>query len=144
MARQYGTYSPNVPCNVTWEESIELLDVDLNPIDLTGFDVRAQIHADEPVRDPDTGLATTPPLIELTTEGFYGAAPDWPISEGWSLPTPTNGTLVLRVPVSDLWLLNPTNEAVVKTVWDVLLVNADGYAIPVVRGRPGFRGGRTL
>ncbi len=145
MARDYGDYAPTVPVNVTWEETIVLADENDDPIDLTNYHARSQIYAGEPVRDADTGLAVSPPLLELTTTDYYTVVPDWPVYEGWSIPTPTNGAMLLAVPVAQLWLLNPTNARQVRAVWDVLLVNkATGYAIPVVKGRPIFKGVRTL
>jgi hypothetical protein len=144
MARNYGSYSPVIPVNVAWEESIELTDEDDVAIDLTGYDVRAQIYADYPVRDPDTGLAETEPVLELTTADYYAVAPAWPVVEGWSVPTPTNGILLLQVLVEDLWQLNETNQRRIQYVWDVQLVNDAGYSIPVVSGKPIVKRGVTL
>lgn len=44
MARTFGTYSPVVPLGTTWEESLVLEDADGMPIDITGYDVRAQLY----------------------------------------------------------------------------------------------------
>lgn len=135
MARTFGSYSPAVPLGLTWEESIALDDEDGNPIDLTGYDVVAELYAEPPVRDPDDGLATVAPVLQITTVGYHSVAPAWDVSEGASIPTPANGTIVLSVDVDDVWLLSPTNASR-KLRWGVILVNtATGYRIPVVTGK---------
>lgn len=134
MARQFGSYSPAVPLGLTWEETIVLEDAGGTPIDLTGYAVRAQLREAVPVID-ETGQPLDVPVIELTTAGYYATMPAWPVVEGFSVPTPTNGTLLLAVPAPDTWVASADN-AKRKLVWDVRLVNPDtGYAIPVVQGK---------
>jgi hypothetical protein len=146
MARTFGSYSPAVPLNTTWEESIILEDEKLAPVNLTGYGARIQFYADRPVRDPNTGLATVPPIAEITTAGVYpGPAPAWPVIVGATIATPANGTLATRVDVADIWLFSPTN-AKRKLYWSILLVNPANanYTIPVVQGKPVFLPATTL
>lgn len=136
MARQFGKYSPKIPLGVTWEEPLTLEDEDEVPIDLTGYDAVIELYTAAPVRDPDTGLATVAPLLQITTVDYHAVAPDWPVSEGITIPTPTNGTILVSVEPSDVWLLSETNTRV-RLYWAVLLViKATGYCLPVVSGRP--------
>ena len=142
MARQFGNYSPAVPLGVTWEESLVLEDEAGTPIDLTGYDVRAQLRLAVPA--VAAGVADTDPVLELTTAGYYGTPPAWPVVQGFTVPEPTNGTIVLTVPASDTWTISPTN-AKRKLVWDMRLVNkATGYAIPVVQGAVSALPARTI
>lgn len=135
MARQFGSYSPTVPLGLTWDESIALDDENGDAIDLTGYDVVAELYAEAPVRDPDTGLATVEPVLQITTAGYHTVAPAWEVSEGATIPAPTNGTIVLSVSVDDVWLLSPTNVRV-TLYWAVVLVDQlTDYRIPVVTGR---------
>lgn len=135
MARTFGSYSPSVPLGLTWEESLTLEDEAGDVVDLTGYDVVAEIYAEVPVRDPDTGLATVEPVLQITTAGYHAGAPAWDVSEGASIPTPANGTILLAVDPDDVWLLSPTN-AKVKLFWAIVLVNPDtDYRIPVVTGK---------
>lgn len=132
MARQFGTYSPSVPLGITWEESLVLQDEAGVPIDLTGYAVRAQLRDAAPV--VAGGVAASAPVLELTTAGYYATLPAWPVVEGFNVPTPANGTILLAVSPADTWLASPTN-ARRKLVWDVRLVNkTTGYAVPVVQG----------
>lgn len=141
MATQFGSYSPVVPSNTTWQESITLQDQNGVPVDLTGLKVHAQLRAIVPASA--AGVPTTNPILELTTASFYVTAPAWPIYAGLSVPTPTNGTLVLNVPRDTfLPLINPTNIKV-KLFWDVVLVGADGTIQPVVSGKCVFLPGVT-
>ena len=134
MARTFGSYSPSVPLGLTWEESIALDDENGDAVDLTGYDVVVEIYAAQPVRDPDTGLATVEPVLQITTADYHAEAPDWDVSEGASIPTPANGTILLAVEPADVWLLSPTNEKT-KLFWAIILVNPDtDYRIPVVSG----------
>lgn len=138
MARQFGSYSPAVPLGLTWEESILLEDEDHTPVDLTGYAVRAQLRDAVPVVDDVSGEPIDEPVIELTTAGYYAVMPEWPVVEGFTVPTPANGTLLLAVPAPETWLASADN-AKRKLVWDVRLVNPDtGYAIPVVSGKVTF------
>jgi hypothetical protein len=135
MARTFGSYSPSVPLGLTWEESIELADENGASIDLSGYDVVAEIYAAAPVRDPGTGLATAAPVLQITTAGYHGSDPAWDVSEGATIPVPADGTIVLSVSVDDVWLLSPTNVTA-KLRWAIILVNPDtGYRLPVVTGR---------
>lgn len=141
MATQFGSYSPVVPSNTSWQETITLQDEDNQPVDLTGLAVHAQLRIAVPVSA--AGVPTTDPVLELTTADFYGSAPAWPVYEGWSIPTPTDGTLVLNVPRDTfLPLVNPTNTKV-KLVWDVVLVGTDGTIQPVITGKCVFLPGVT-
>lgn len=135
MARTFGEYSPAVPLGVTWEESILIEDEDCNPIDLAGYSVYAQLRDTVPVTDPVSGAATVAPVLELTSAGYYGAPPPWPAFEALSIPNPTDGTVIVKLDVDDLWKASPSN-AKRKLVWSIVLVNVDtGYAIPVVQGK---------
>jgi hypothetical protein len=136
VARQFGSYSPAVPLGTTWEEELQLLQPDgVTPVDLTGYAVRASLRLEPAARDADTEQGDAP-LLELTTPDFYGTAPAWPVIEGWSIPEPTNGTVLLRVDVPDVWKLSPEN-AKRKLRWSVVLVDAtdDDYTLPFVSGR---------
>lgn len=135
MARTFGQYSPAVPLGVTWEESILIEDEDCTPVDLTGYSVYAQLRDTAPVTNPQTGAATTAPVIELTSAGYYATPPAWPIFTALSIPTPANGTVMVKLDVDDLWMASPSN-AKRKLAWSIVLVNVDtGYAIPVVQGK---------
>lgn len=136
MARQFGQYSPSVPLGTTWEESILLEDELEAPIDLTGYSVRAQLRTAIP--ETSGGAATTDPLLEITTAGYYGTPPAWPVVEGFSVPTPANGTLLLALAPNDYTDVVSPSNAKTKLVWDVRLVNGSGYTIPVVNGKPTF------
>lgn len=142
MARQFGTYSPCVPLGITWEESLVLEDETGAPIDLTGYAVRAQLRDAIPV--VAGGMAATDPVLELTTAEYYTTLPTWPVVEGFSVPTPADGTILLAVPGPDTWAASPTN-ARRKLVWDVRLVNkTTGYSIPVVQGSVLMLQARTI
>lgn len=142
MARQFGTYSPSVPLGITWEESLMLDDEVGAPVDLTGYAVRAQLRDAVPV--VASGVAAADPVLELTTAGYYATPPAWPVVEGFSVPTPANGTILLAVPAAETWTASPTN-ARRKLVWDVRLVNkTTGYSIPVVQGSVLLLQARTI
>jgi hypothetical protein len=144
MARQFGSYSPAVPLGLTWEETLVLTDDAGTAIDLTGYAVRAQLRDEVPVVDDVSGEPLTDPVMELTSAGYYATAPAWPVVEGFSIPTPADGTMLLAVPADDTWTLSPDN-AKRKLVWDVRLVNPDtGYAIPVVQGKVTLLPARTV
>jgi hypothetical protein len=144
MARQFGSYSPAVPLGITWEESLVLEDETGAAIDLTGYAVRAQLRDAVPVVDADTGAAVTDPMIEVTTPDYYTVLPAWPVVEGFSVPTPANGTILLAVAPADTWTCSPDN-AKRKLVWDIRLVNdSTGYAIPVVNGKVSMLPGVTI
>ena len=145
MAREFGGYSPAVPLGVTWEESILLEDESGAAVDLTGYDVRAQLRAIVPGRAE--GVATSNPILELTTVGFYDSAPAWPVVEGLAIPTPANGTITLKVDVDDLWTLSPSN-AKAKLIWSIVLIDEDvdepDYVLPVVQGKVIVLPAKTL
>lgn len=145
MARTFGSYSPPVPLGVTWEESLILEDRLQQPVDLSGYDVRAQFYTDMPIRDPDTGIATVPPVLEITSPDWYVSSPTWPVVEGADIPDPASqGLITIAVDVDDLWTFSPTN-AKAKFFWSIVLVNPDTLkAIPVVEGRPIFLPARTI
>lgn len=144
MARQFGQYSPVVPLGTTWEDSIQLTDENNVAIDITGYAVRAQLRVAIPKVDPATGKALADPVIEFTTAAYYATAPAWPVYESFSVPAPTNGTILLAAAPPITWVCSPDN-AKRKLVWDVRLVNpATGYTIPVVWGKPTFLPARTV
>jgi hypothetical protein len=154
MAREFANYSPVVPLGTTWEESLRFLDEDGEPVDLTDCDVRAQIRAEEVLRDPNTGLGDSAPLLEVITDAaLYPSAPAWPLIEGFTVgidpeapdtPDPTNGYVGLRVDADDTWHLSPTNERA-KRLWDVeILDEADEAVIPLVTGKVIATRRRTL
>ncbi len=138
MAASFGSYSPVVPLNTTWQETIQLLQDDgVTPIDLTGLAVHAQLRPIAPLSA--AGIPTTIPIIEFTTTGFYSPAPSWPVVVAFTVPTPTNGTILLNVPQSDYSaIVSPTN-AKAKLAWEVRLVNlSTGYVQPVLAGKIVF------
>lgn len=144
MARQFDDLSPVVPLGVTWEEPLAIQDAAGNAIDISGYALRAQFHEERPERDPDTGLALVDPVFELTSAGYYGTAPAWPVYAGLSSPTPTSGHVDIVVPPSELWKLSPDN-AKRKLYWSlVLVVVATGYAIPGVEGKVSLLPATTL
>lgn len=144
MARQFGSYSPAVPLGITWEESLVLEDESGAAIDLTGYAVRAQLRDAVPVVDDLSGEAVTDPVIEVTTPGYYTDPPAWPLVEGFSVPTPADGTILLTVAPDDTWKCSPDN-AKRKLVWDIRLVNTiTAYAIPVVSGKVSMLPGVTI
>lgn len=116
MARQFGSYATRWPLGITIEEELVFLDDNDDPVDLTGFGVRAQFRYEEVVRDADTGAGDADPIFELTTPALYGTLPAWPVIEGFALgadpdaPDPTDGTIRVRIDAPDTWQLDPTNE----------------------------------
>ena len=142
MATQFGSYSPVIPSNTTWQESIQLVDESQRPVDLTGLKVHAQIRPAVPVTA--AGVPTANPILELTTPSYYSVAPAWPVYAGLSVPSPTNGTIILNVPRDTfLPLLNPTNVRT-RLAWDIVLVAAVGTIQPVVNGKCIFLPGVTF
>lgn len=144
MASQFGSYSPAVPLNTTWQETITMMQSDgVTPIDLTGLSVHAQLRTIVPVSV--AGVPTTVPVLELTTAGFYSSAPAWPVYAGFSVPTPANGTILLNVPQSNFsTLVSPTN-AKVKLAWDIKLVDKiTGFVQPAVSGKVVFLSAVTV
>jgi hypothetical protein len=141
MARQFGAYSPKVPLGTTWEESLVLEDADGNVIDLTGYDVVAQLHTSPPSRNEETG-AGSEPVLEITTAGFYDTPEDY-VVEGFSVPDPDDGTILLLVAPEDFWRVSPANRRA-KLVWSIMLVNDVGYTIPVVAGKVAFLPNNTV
>lgn len=96
MARTFGSYSPVVPLGTTWEETLVLEDADGMPIDITGYDVRAQLYSVQPARV--AGEPDPVPVLELTTPDFYLVAPAWPVFEGFSIPNGDDGRIVVTAP----------------------------------------------
>lgn len=143
MAREFGTYSPRVPLGVTWEELLELVDVNGDPIDLTGYGLRAQFYEEQPERDDATGIATVAPIAEITSAGIYVTPPAWPVFATATLPTPTEGKMLWAVPVVDLWTFSPDNTRRIY-FWALKLVKPDGYAIPIVQGKASFSPVNTI
>lgn len=141
MARTFGSYSPVVPLGTTWEETLALEDADGMPIDITGYDVRAQLYSMQPTRV--AGEPDPVPVLELATPGFYAVPPAWPVFEGFQIPTGTDGLVLLRLNAADTWVASPDN-AKRKLLWDVRLVDASGYTIPVVTGAVVFLPARTI
>lgn len=142
MARQFGIYSPAVPLGVTWEEELILTDEADTPIDLTGFSVRAQLRELVPDVDPETGEATTAPVLELTTSGYYATAPDWPVFDVMTV-TALEGKIVWKLPVDDLWTASPDNAKRVL-VWSLILEHTDETVIPAVQGKCIFLRATTV
>jgi hypothetical protein len=152
MARQFGDYSTAWPLGTTIEEQFLFEDEDGNPVDLTDCEVRMQIRAAEPVRNPATGQASTAPIIELTSDlGLYPPGfDDWTLHECIRIgadpddPDPTDGTIVLTLPVDDTWPLSPRNEKA-KLVFDIEIINTDtDTVIPLLRGKITVLPRRTL
>lgn len=136
MARQFGKYSPRVPLGTTWEEAMILEDAESNPIDLTGYKVIAQLYYTDPLRDPTTGKPLEEPILEITTPGFHVEKPTYSV-EGFSIPDPTTGEILLTVDHNDFWHVSPTNEYI-EYVWAVMLVGVGDYRVPVIRGTVKF------
>jgi len=145
MAREFGTYNVTVPMGVTWEESITLTDANGVAINLTGYDIRAQIRTERrPERDDDTGLAVNDPVMEITTVDYYDSDPAWTLVEGFVNDDPTSGTFTMTVAAVDTWGLSPDNSKL-KLYWDIRLVNTvTGYSIPVVAGSVTALPGTTI
>lgn len=151
MARTFGTYGDlEVPLGVTWPEDILLLDSAGDPIDITDFHIRSQFHAERPIRDPDTGEATVPPVFEMTTPGYYGATPpqvpvpSWPVFEAWAEPTTPVNRLLLDLPAEDTWTASPTNERV-RLYFDIRIKNkTTGAVLPIVQDVAMFTSADTL
>jgi len=139
MARRFGTYSPVVPLGVTWEEQLQLLQTNGDPVDLTGYDVRVQFRVEKsPLIDVITHIPTTAPVFELTTAGAVSPAPAWPLFESWTIADVSNGTLNSLLDVIPLWKASPTNVKR-RLYMSIILVNPETlYAIPVVQGRAVF------
>lgn len=131
----YGAYSPLVTLGATWREDITFVQDDGAPLDLTGAHVVAHLHAAIPRR---SGSAPSPaPVLELCTPGFRATPPAFPSIEGWSVPTPTNGRMLLEVAPEDFWVVSPTNLKR-KLRWSIMLAFSSGVYIPVVQGKVGF------
>lgn len=145
MAREFGRYSPAVPLGVTWEEEIELENEDGSPIDLTGYDIRAQFYTDVPVRVASGGAPMVNPIAEITSAAYYDVAPAWTVLPVALIQTPaSDGVIQFKVSVADLWKFAPTN-AKARYYWSIILVNKQTeYAIPIVQGRVTFLPARTL
>ena len=115
MAREFSSYSPTVPISATWEETLVFQDEDDVAVDLTGYVVDAQLRA--------TLTGTT--VLNLTTTGGH-----------WSIPTPTNGTLLLTVIPETLSALLSSTEIKRKLYWAIALRrSSDNYRIPLVQGK---------
>lgn len=123
MARTFGEYSPVVPLGTTWEESLVLADEDGVPLDLTGYEARAQLRT----RKDAPGA----PVFELSSEG---AEPTMFVQ-----PDAVVGLLTILVPRTQVSTLSPTNTKR-KLVWDIELYipgvgGEDDYVIPCVEGK---------
>lgn len=123
MARTFGEYSPVVPLGTTWEESLVLADEDGTPLDLTGYEARAQLRT--------SAAAPGAPVFELSSEG---ADPALAVQPGGVL-----GLLTILVPRTQVSALSPTN-AKRKLAWDIELYipgvgGEDDYVIPCVQGK---------
>lgn len=123
MARTFGQYSPDVPLGTTWEEALVLADEDGVPLDLTGYEARAQLRTRKD--------APGPPVFALTSEG---ATPTLFVQPG-----AVAGLLAILVPVSQVSALSP-NNAKRKLVWDIELfipgtVGEDDYVVPSIEGK---------
>lgn len=148
MARRFGSYSPVVPLGLTWEEFLTLYEDDgVTPVNLTGYDVRAQFWPAS-VKNPvlAAGVPTSNPVFELTTADSYGTPPAWPVLEAYTFheDDPLTGGIDQLVDKDDLWLASPTNVKV-KLFFSMVLWNPDtNYAIPVVEGYGTFLAARTI
>lgn len=132
MPREFGKYNPQIPLGVDWEDSFTLIGDDGQPVDLTGYDVHAQIRRVLP--QLVNMVANVDPLFEITTPSFYTTSPAWPVVEGFRIPDPVTGQIFLHVPALDTYKGSPTN-VIQETVWDIRLVGrGTGYVIPVVKG----------
>jgi hypothetical protein len=118
MARTFGSYSPVVPVATTWEEEIVFQDEDGVAVDLTGYVVESQLR-------PDLDSES---VLDLTST-----------AGDWSVPTPTNGTILLKVAPEAIVDLVPEGEKKAKYLWATVLRRAnDNYRIPLVTGKPTF------
>ncbi len=123
MARTFGEYSPSVPLGTTWEESLVLADEDGVPLDLAGYEARAQLRVSKDARGA--------PVLELTSTG---ADPTLFVE-----PDAQPGVLRILVPRTQVSALSPSN-ARRKLVWDIELYipgsgGEDDYVIPCVEGK---------
>lgn len=144
MGRLFDDLSPDIQLGVTWEEPLAVQDAAGTAVDISGYAMRCQFHEELPERDPDTGLALVDPVFELTSAGFYGTAPDWPVYAGLSSLSPEDGHIDIVVPPSELWQLS-TDNAKRKLYWSlILVVVATGYTIPVVSGKATLLPATTL
>ncbi len=80
--------------------------------------------------------------MEITTAGYYVTPPAYAVA-GFSVPTPTNGTILLSIGPGAFWRASPLN-AKRSLVWSIVLVNASGYVIPVVSGKVAFLPNNTV
>lgn len=145
MAREFGRYSPNVSMAINWEETFQLFEdeAETTPLNITGFDVRAQIRT---TKNPVLVSDVAPnPLLELTTAGYYASPPGWPVVEAFDVVDEANGIITLNaLKASIRQYVSPTNAKKVL-FWQVLLVNKDtGEDAPVVAGRPKFNPAITV
>jgi hypothetical protein len=120
MARTFGSYSPVVPVATTWEETIEFADENDAPVDLTGFVVEAQLRA------TPTGAS----VLNLTTAGGH-----------WTMPDPTNGTILLKVTPEVIAALLSANQIRRDLLWAVVLRDPtdSNLRLPLVKGRVSLR-----
>ncbi len=133
MASEFAEYSPEVPLGVTWEESMLFLDEDGNPVDLSGYTkAHAQLRLEKYTLLDEDGVPTTDPILEVTTPDAYDPAPEWPVSEGFTLGG-IAGTITEKVDVADLRRASPTN-AKVKAYWELVLIGAADRRIPILAG----------
>lgn len=133
MASEFAEYSPEVPLGVTWEEQMLFTDEDGEPVDLSGYTrAHAQLRIEKYVVTDDDGVPTTDPILEITTAGAYPVPPDWPVAAGFTLGG-IAGTIVQKVDVVDLRKSSPTN-AKRKPYWELVLIGADDYRIPILKG----------
>lgn len=116
MARTFGSYSPTVPTSVTWEETLVFEDENGDAVDLTGYVVEAQLRA----------TLDDAAVLNLTTQ--------------WSIPTPTNGTILLAIEPEDFADCFPAaGEAKSKYLWSIVLRReSDDYRIPLAKGKVTF------
>lgn len=136
----YGAYSPKVTLGATWREDITFVQSNGVPLDLTGAHVVAHLHAVMPARD--AGSPSPAPTLELTTPGFRAEPPAFPSFEGWSIPVPESGRILLAVPPGELWVVSPANRRA-KMRWSVMAI-VGGEVIPIVQGRALFMPNTTV
>jgi hypothetical protein len=123
MARTFGEYSPVVPLGTTWEEQIYLDDEDGQPLDLTGYEARAQLRT--------SVLDVGAPALELSS---LGVAPTLFVQRAGVV-----GLVEVAVQVPAVNALSP-DWTKRKFVWDIELYipgsgGAPDYVIPCVTGK---------
>lgn len=133
MSRTPASYSMQVVRGATWEDEFTYTDTAGAPIDLTGYEARMQVRT---IAGQYGATTTTTLVLELSTANGQ-----------LSIPTPTDGQVLLAVSAEDTWLLNPSNAKKVKLVYSLELFVPAGvdpeYVIPLVKGSITVQGETT-